>query len=163
MALEDTQPDWRDQMEALVNAPAFLTDPVLPSDHSGPELGRLVFRAVLEQIGRSDLIDQIRVTNDSPGLSSLIASGAACWVIDLDHVHDNGISGRDDFLHRVREPVRRPPPAMAHLAAEQHIISAGAHRVQVERNDTDEKNAPYKSCDLKAFGWYVAALKTPEA
>lgn len=44
--------------------------------------------------------------------------------IDLEEMSPQGVTGREDFLYRVQDPVRRPP-AMAPFTAEQHILAKG--------------------------------------
>jgi len=83
----------------------------------------------------------------------------ACWTIDFAEI-SNGVSGKTEFLDRVKEQIRRPPPHLSSFAVEQHIIARGVVKIQVA-GDSPGLSGQYQICDLKTVGWYVAVLVSP--
>ena len=54
------------------------------------------------------------------------------WAIDFEEKSDRGVSGRDNFLNRVKDPIRRPPANIAaFIKSEQHILTQGVVKIQI--------------------------------
>jgi hypothetical protein len=102
------------------------------------------------------LLDQMRKVNASPQVAMFIAESVGFWAIDLDVTSDCGITGRQEFASRIREPIRRPPVGLETFAMEQHIIVKGVVEVQVEHEIGTTRQ--YELCQLRTIGWYAARL-----
>jgi hypothetical protein len=106
------------------------------------------------------LIDHVRVMNTNPQMAMLIAQPLGFWAIDLEVTSERGVTGRDKFLSRVRETIRRPPPGMASFTMEQHLLAKGVVKIQIE--DKPPVPGEYQICKLKTIGWYVARMVAPK-
>jgi hypothetical protein len=148
-----------EKWEAMVANPPLLADPVFPKDNYLQILGTALFQKVLADINAQPLIEQMRVTKADAQMVTLLAQWISFWAIDFEVTSKRGVSGRDEFLSRVKEPIRRPPPQMAAFTAEQHLLAKGVVKIQIE----DEPSVPgeYQICKLRTIGWYVARLLSP--
>ena len=84
----------------------------------------------------------------------------AFWAFDFEEKSERGVSGRDEFLDRVKEPIRRPPPHMAAFTMEQHLVARGVLKIQIGGGESVP--GQYEICQLKTLGWYVAQLVSPK-
>src|SRR5262249_35483583 len=99
------------------------------------------------------------VLNASPQMAMLVAQALGFWAIDLEATSERGVSGRDEFLSRVQETIRRPSPEMAAFTMEQHLVAKGVVKIQIE--DRPPVPGEYQICKLRTIGWYVARLVSP--
>ena len=87
------------------------------------------------------------------------------WVafraFDFEAPSDEGVSGREAFLDRVKEPIRRPPPSMAEFTAEQNLLARGVLRTQITEGPSQPGR--YEVVRLRTIGWYAAPLVSPKA
>ena len=144
----------------LISNPKLLADPVFPKDGYLEAFARGFFQHLLRQSNRENAIERIQTTSNNRHMTTLLAEGFGFWAIDLDAVSDSGVLGKDEFIGRVRERIRRPPPGLAAVAVEQHILDRGVARIQI--NDGPTLVGGAQVCSLKTVGWYVAALMIPK-
>jgi len=155
-----TDPPLDLELTVMLEKPHFLVDPVFPKDSYLQAVASSVFPQVLTEMDAAALIKSIRGSQSSPQMAMLMAQSVGCWAIDLDEISRHGVTGRDEFISRVREPIRRPPPALAALAAEQHLVKRGV--VQIQIDDGPSVPGQYQLCTLKTVGWYVATIVPPK-
>ncbi len=147
-------------LAALINNPKLLPDPVFPKEGYLQAFARGFFQHLLRESKRESAIERIQVTKNDRHMTSLLADGFGFWAIDLEAISDRGVLGKDEFAGRVREPIRRPPPELAAVAVEQHILDRGVARIQI--NDGPILPGGAQVCSLKTIGWYVATLMVPK-
>ena len=145
----------------MLEQPQFFVEPVFPRQNYLQAFATIWFRQILVQSKKEKLIEHVQVSSANEQMVMLIAvvGSLGFWAIDLEHTSARGVSGREEFLDRVKEPVRRPPPQLAAVVAEQHILAKGVAKIQIE----GELLAGGKGqlCPLKTIGWYVAQLMIP--
>jgi hypothetical protein len=146
------------ELEDMLAKPEFLADPVFPKDDYLRSFATGFFRSILTRSNQEALIERIQVLRPHPQKATLRAGHLGFWAIDLE-VDWQGVSGREEFVSRVREPIRRPPPGLAAVALEQHILAKGVVRIQIEAEPPVA--GEYQVCKLRTIGWYVAALMAP--
>jgi len=144
----------------MLENPEFLADPVFKKENYLQSFGSGIFRQLLKQLNKQELIERMQVSNVNEQMAVLMAGGFCCWAIDLNTSSANGVIGREEFLSRVSQPIRRPPPEMAAFTVEQHILAMGVAKIQIE--DQPAVPGEYQICKLKTIGWYVAALASPQ-
>lgn len=156
---ESTKLSVDPELSAMLEKPQFLAEPVFPKDNYLQVVADAVLRQVLTKMNASALIDRIRPSQPYRQMATLMAGSVGCWAIDLDETSERGVTGWEEFVSRVREPIRRPPPAMAAFTAEQHLVARGVLKIQID----DGPTAPgqYQVCKLKTVGWYVATFVLP--
>jgi len=148
-----------ERSQTLLPEPDFLPDPVFPKENYLESVGVFLFRKMLFEMNVPQLIDQMRKVNASQQVAMFIAESVGFWAIDLDVTSDCGITGRQEFASRIREPIRRPPVGMATFAAEQEIVAKGVVQIQVEHEIGPTRQ--YELCQLRTIGWYAARLISP--
>ena len=143
----------------MLNEPFFIADPVYAKGNYLSEFGAAAFQAFLSENRKSHLVPRIATASNTPGMVMLRADNLACWTIDLEEISKKGVSGKNEFIDRVKDPVRRPPPEMAAFTMTQHILRRGVAKIQI----ADGPNLPgqYQVSSLKTVGWYVALLELP--
>ena len=114
----------------MLKKPKFLAGPVFPKEHYLQSFGAHVFRQILAQFNKQELIGRLQVSNANQQMAMLMADGLGFWAIDLEVSSEQGVTGREEFLSRVSQPIRLPPAEMAAFTAEQHILAKG---VAIER------------------------------
>jgi hypothetical protein len=149
------------QLKEMFEKPQFIADPVFPKDNYLQTFGTSCFRQILAQSGKRELVEQVRVAKVNQQMAMLVAGSLGFWAIDIDIRSQLGVSGKDEFLSRANESIRRPPPEMAAFTAEQHILARGVVKIQIE--DEPRVAEQYQICKLKIIGWYVAALVSPRS
>ena len=146
------------QLADMLAKPEFLTDSVFPKDDYLRAFATGFFRNILRQSNKLELIERIHVSKPHPQRATLRAEHLGFWAIDLE-IQWRGVSGKEEFVSRVRKPIRRPPPELAAVAVEQHILAKGVVTIQIE--DEPPVAGEYQVCKLRTIGWYVAALMVP--
>lgn len=144
----------------MLEKPPMLPDPVFPKLNYLPVFGRSFFTRALKDFQRPELISIIRENDSSLQQVMFTAGWLAFWAFDFEVVADQGRSGRDLFLDRVKEPIRRPPTHLAAFTAERHLVARGVLNIQIPEESSDASQ--YELCQLKTIGWYVAQLVPPQ-
>lgn len=155
----EDRPPLAEDLAELLAKPTLVPDPVFPKEGYLEAFGGAAFRQLLVQFDNPKLVEHIQLMNTNQQIAMFSADGFGFWAIDLDAHSERGVSGRDEFIARVKVPIRRPPPSMAAFAVEQHILARGVAKIQIE----DEPPVPglYQICRVKVVGWYLAALVSP--
>jgi hypothetical protein len=146
------------ELAAMLARPEFLSEPVFRREDYLRAFATGFFRHFLRQSDELELIERIHVLKPHAQIATLRAGHLGFWAIDLD-VQWRGVSGKQEFVSRVREPIRRPPPGLAGVALEQHVLAKGVVTIQIE--DESQVVGEYQVCKLRTIGWYVAALMVP--
>jgi type VI secretion system ImpB/VipA family protein len=138
----------------------------LPAD-SGARLNEILtlsndgVKPGLSKWAKPELIPQITAAGGSLQMVMLRAGWVAFWAFDFEEKSNQGLTGRDEFLDRVKEPIRRPPANMAAFTMEQHLLAHGVIRVQIAAGPSVP--GQYEMCGLKTIDWYAAQLVSPKA
>lgn len=148
------------ELVALLEKPHFPADPAFPKENYLQAFGRGAFQQLLIRSNQSDAVARIAPTTVTAQMVMFMASPFGFWAIDLDVRSEQGVLGRDEFIGRVRDPIRRPPAQLASVVCEQHIQARGVTKIQV----ADGPGIPerYQVCSLKTIGWYAAVLMLPQ-
>jgi hypothetical protein len=149
------------ELQEMLDHPSDWRDRIFPEADCVISVGRWMFHEALFRLllpKDPELLPQIRPANSSKEMAMFFGgSSYGFWAIDLDCVFSNGVTGRSEFISRVKERIRRPPPAMAAFTAEQHIFDRGVIRVSTSKAE------PGKIQGEKTIGYYAAELKSPGA
>jgi hypothetical protein len=149
------------QFADMLAQPPLLPDPVFPPANYLAAFGMHFFQALVRNWQRPELIPQIAASGGTRQMVMLLAGGLGFWAFDFEEKSDRGVSGRDEFLDRVKEPIRRPPAHLAAFTVEQHLVARGVLRIQLGGGDS--LPGQYEICQLKTLGWYVAQLVSPKS
>ncbi|MBL9173691.1 MAG: hypothetical protein JNL10_09170 [Verrucomicrobiales bacterium] len=144
--------------QMLANPPLF-PDPVFPKTDYLPAFGRDFFGRLLTAWGKPESVAEISDSGSSPQMVMLRVGWLAFWAFDFGEKSRRGVDGREEFLSRVKEPIRRPPPEMAALVMEQHLVARGVLNIQI--SEGPDLKGEYEICKLKTIGWYAAELVMP--
>ena len=144
----------------MLEKPPLLPDPVFPKEDYLRAFGTNFFQMLLRQWEKPELIPQITDGGASRQMVMLRVGWVAFWAFDFQEKSNDGTSGREEFLDRVKEPIRRPPPEMAAFVMEQHLIARGVLQIQIA--DGESLPGEYQICKLKTIGWYAAHLVSPK-
>ena len=145
--------------EMLANPP-LLPDPVFPKENYLQVFSMSFFQMLLRQWQKPELIPQIVSSGGTRQMVMLRVGWLAFWAFDFEEKSEQGVSGRDEFLDRVKEPIRRPPANMAAFTMEQHLLSQGVIKIQIAEGPSFP--GEYEACRLKTIGWYAAQLISPK-
>lgn len=148
------------QFADMVAKPPLLPDPVFPAANYLPVFGLSHFQVLLRHWRRPELVPQIAASGGTRQMVMLRAGWLAFWAFDFEEKSEHGVSGRDEFLDRVKEPIRRPPAHMAAFTVEQHLVSRGVLKIQISGGAS--LPGEYEVCPLKTVGWYVAQMISPK-
>ena len=140
----------------MLAKPPLLPDPVFPKKNYLQAFSAGFFQMLLKQWQKPELIPQITPSGSTRQMVMLRVGFLAFWTFDFEEKSDRGVSGRDEFLDRVKEPIRRPPPEIAAFTMEQHLLSHGV--LQIQTADGPSLPGEYQVCKLKTIGWYSAQL-----
>lgn len=143
----------------LLAKPFFVVDPVFPKSGYLAAYAHVAFRQILTNSNLTELIGQIQVSSSTDQMVMLMARSQGFWAIDLDIASPRGVTGREEFVGRVRDPIRRPPPEVATIVAEQHILARGVSKIQIEGKPV--ANGGAMICPVKTIGWYYANILFP--
>jgi len=144
----------------MLARPPVLPEPVFPAANYLTVFGMSHFQALLRHLHRPELVSQITANGGTRQMVMLRVGWLAFWAFDFDEKSEHGVSGRDEFLDRVKEPIRRPPAHLAAFTMEQHLVSRGVLKIQV--GGVESLPGQYEICQLKTLGWYVAQLVSPK-
>lgn len=162
MSQGDAQPTSNDKRFAdMLAQPPLLPNPVFPPGNYLAAFGMHFFQVLLRNWQRPELIPQITASGGTRQMVMFQVGGVGFWAFDFEEKSNRGVSGKDEFLDRVKEPIRRPPPEMATFTVEQHILARGALKIQV--GGADSLPGKYEICQLKTIGWYAAQMISPKA
>ena len=145
----------------MLEKPPLLPDPVFPKENYLQVFGASFFGSLLKDWGKPELVPQITSGGVTRQMVMLRVGWVAFWAFDFEEKSDQGVGGRDEFLDRVREPIRRPPANMAAFTAEQHLIARGVFQIQIAEGPALPEQ--YEICKLRTVGWYAAQLVSPKA
>ena len=109
--------------------------------------GEMLFRSIIEQ-HFPGLTSGISAVKSDLQMCSLRAGGLLLFAFDLAHAETS-----KDFCDRVREPIRRPPPELAAVAATQRILAHGVYRIKARPS---RWRSDLVSLDV---GWYLAGIE----
>jgi hypothetical protein len=145
---------------AMLAKPPLLPDPVFPKENYLQVFGMSFFQMLLRKWQKPDLIPQITSHGSTRQMIMLMVGGVGFWAFDFEEKSDRGVSGRDEFLDRVKDPIRRPPANMAAFTVEQHQLARGVLQIQIAEGPSVP--GQYEICRLKTIGWYAAQLVSPK-
>jgi hypothetical protein len=140
----------------MLENPPLLPDPVFPKENYLRVFGTNFFQELLRQWQKPELIPQITSHGATRQMIMLRVGWMAFWAFDFEEKSEQGVSGRDEFRDRVKEPIRRPPANMAAFTMEQHLLARGVFKIQIAEGPA--LPGEYQICKLKTIGWYAARL-----
>jgi hypothetical protein len=148
------------QFADMLAQPPLLPEPVFPEENYLAVFGINYFPALLRQWQQPELVSQIVPSGGTKQMVMFRAGWLGFWAFDFEEKSALGLSGRNEFLDRVKEPIRRPPAHMAAFTVEQHLRARGVLKIQI--NGGPSLPGQYQVCQLKTLGWYVAQMISPK-
>src|SRR3974390_308546 len=148
---------------AMLEKPPLLPDPVFPKASYLHNFAMKCFSQLILGWRQPELVKQITLKDADRRRVMLLVGWTGFWAFDFDEKSDRGVSGRDEFLNRVKDPILRPPANMAAFTAEHHILAKGVIKVQISEKPLLVPPLPggYELATLKTIGWYAAQIVTP--
>jgi hypothetical protein len=144
----------------MLAQPPLLPDPVFPAANYLAVFAKEHFQTLLRHWQRPEMVSKITGNQGTRQMVMLQVGWLGFWAFDFEEKSERGVSGRDEFLDRVKEPIRRPPPQMAAFTVEQHLVSRGVLKIQIAGGDS--LPGQYEICQLKQLGWYMAKMVSPK-
>jgi hypothetical protein len=148
------------QFTDLMARPPLLPEPVFPEANYLAVFGMNYFQTLLPHWQRPELVSQIMAGGGTNPMVMFRTGWLGFWAFDFEQKSERGVSGRDEFLDRVKEPIRRPPAHMAAFTVEQHLRARGVLKIQIGGGPS--LSGQYQVCQLKIVGWYVAEMISPK-
>ena len=140
------------KFEAMLAQPPLLPDPVFPAASYLADFSMNYFQMLLRHWQRPELVSQIAASGGTRQMVMLRVGWLAFWAFDFEAKSERGVSGRDEFLDRVKEQIRRPPPHMAAFTMEQHLVARGVLKIQIGGGDSVPGQS-MKYANRKTLGW----------
>ena len=144
----------------MLEKPALLPDPVFPRANYLRDFAVIFFSKLCLGWQKPELVEQITFAGGNRQMVMLRASWIGFWAFDFDEKSDRGVSGREEFLDRVKDPIRRPPANMAAFTSEQHILTQGVIKIQIAEKPllVPPLSGGYELAMLRSIGWYAAQI-----
>jgi hypothetical protein len=150
----------RAKLAEMVQKPPLLPDPVFPKASYLQDFSMHFFTQLLAGWKKPELVREITPFGNNCQMAALRVGLIGFWAFDFDVTLNGGVSGRDEFLNRVKDPIRRPPAHMASFTSEQHILTQGVIKIQTAEKPLLVPPMPggYELVMLKTIGWYAAQI-----
>src|SRR5690242_3905445 len=107
MSEGNAQPSPNDKRFAdMLAQPPLLPNPVFPPDNYLAAFGMHFFQVLLRNWQRLEWIPQITASGGTRQMVMFHVGGVGFWAFDFEEKSDRGVSGKDELLDRVKEPIR---------------------------------------------------------
>ena len=150
----------RHTMDEILADPATVPASVFPRETFLEDFLGPLARSLLHKSGMDSLAEELEVERENERMATAFVGGFLFFALDLDHVAEDGSTGREEFIERAGQDVRKPPPELAELAAEQVILERGALRILVDDGTPRQPGEP-DVVGVRLVGWYLAQPRIP--